>query len=234
MALDLKQFNGHTVTATDDAIMYDQMSTDYGIIHGCECVILGTNIVHVSAGWILIHGRLIQVDEEDVNCAMPAEDGRGRIYIRLDLMNSENPAQLLTVASGSILPALEQDEDINFTTGVFEMELAQYAATATAVQSIEVTAPIIKTNLASVLTFKDVAVSWEEDNTYADYPYRGTIVTIGTTDEYMPFIKLSDEQEESGIYYKTAFTTNSKTYIYASERPEGVTVIPGVFCARMN
>ena len=144
MAFLLKQFEGSTVSPKDDAIMYDQMSSDYGIIKGCELAKISTNIVSIASGYMLIHGRLIEVVGENINCKLPSGNGTGRIYVQMDLQNTIEPVKLLTVATTGTLPALSQDANVNFNNSVFEMELATYTATATSIDTLTNTVPSVK------------------------------------------------------------------------------------------
>lgn len=234
MAITLKQFEGATVSPKDDAIMYDQMSTDYGIISGLEINILSTNIVSISAGYALIKGRLVQIDDENINCELPNGDGNGRIYIQMDLQNTLSPVQLLTKATTGTLPALQQDEDVNFTDGIFEVEIATYTATATAVQVITQTAPVIKAANTKVLTFVDVPITWYADSTYEGYGYgyKGTMTCAGVTADYSADITPSPEMIDSGIYAQFNFTGTNEVYIYASE--EGASTCPVVIATKVR
>lgn len=235
MAVTLKQFEGATVSPKDDAIMYDQMSTDYGIITGLEINVLSTNIVSISAGYALIKGRLVQIDDENLNCELPNGDGNGRIYIQMDLQNTMAPVQLLTKATTGTLPDLQQDEDVNFTDGIFEMELATYTATATAIQSVSKTAPIIKKDTGKgATTFSNCSVTWAEDETYADFPFRGTITADGIDNTFSADVRFSPTDIQSGLFAKWSNTDTNKVYIYAWEMPTETVTIPVVICMKVG
>ena len=55
--------------------------------------------------------------------------------MRLDLADADNPIQLLT-AQGGTLPALEQDANVNFVNGVWEMELATFTVGVSALSDV--------------------------------------------------------------------------------------------------
>ena len=62
----------------------------------------------------------------------------GRLYVRLDLADADAPIQLLT-ATGNSLPALEQDSDVNFTNGAYEMELATFDVGVSSLSNVAMT-----------------------------------------------------------------------------------------------
>lgn len=231
MAITLKQFEGATVSPKDDAIMYDQMSTDYGVVYGLTLSILATNQVSIAAGYALIRGRLVQIDAATIACELPTAEGNGRIYLQMDLQNTLAPVQLLTKATTGTLPALRQDENVNITDGVFEMELATYTATATAVQTVTATAPQIKAGNTKTLTFSNVPITWATDSTYADYGYKGTMTCEGVTADYSADCRLSAEMVTAGIYASFTNTATNKVYIYASE--EGASTCPVVIATKV-
>ena len=75
----------------------------------------------------------------------------GRIYLRLDLSNTTDPLQLLAV-TGSTLPDLTQEEDANFTNGVWEMELATFDVDTSAVDNVVKTSEMIEDNNSRINT----------------------------------------------------------------------------------
>lgn len=139
MSINLKQWIGATVTAKDDAIMYDQMSYTSGIIEGLDLTHLGTNQVSIGAGYGTLKGRLFEVTAETLGLALPSGTGIGRIYFKMDL-SAETPIVIMSEATTGALRDLIQNENCNFENGTYEFELATYTASSVAITSITKTA----------------------------------------------------------------------------------------------
>lgn len=125
MAIDIKQFDGKTVTPKDDAILYDFLVNTSGVISGCEITHLGSNQLQITAGRGLIKGRVFVVTQETINATV-SDSGtkKGRLIIKIDTANSSTPISFVTQMAAT-LPDLTQD-DINGSGTVYEMELATY------------------------------------------------------------------------------------------------------------
>ena len=141
----LVTFSGQTVTPKNDAIVYDASIGKCGVFYGCDVTASG-NVIYVSSGYGMIRGRFFEIEASTLSVTLSSTDTLlGRVYVRLDLSNTESPVQLLTV-TGSSLPALEQDADANFTDGVWEMELATFTVTTTEVSGVVETYETITDN----------------------------------------------------------------------------------------
>lgn len=125
VSLNLITFSGGTVAPKTDGIIYDSAIGQCGVFYGCNVTANG-NTVFVSNGYGMIRGRFFEMNDSSVQVTLsPSGTLSGRIYLRLDLSNTTAPLQLL-VATGSTLPDLTQEEDANFTNGVWETELATF------------------------------------------------------------------------------------------------------------
>lgn len=144
MAIKLKQFTGSLVTPKDDAVLYQALSTlQAGIVHGVTITIQNLNYVHITSGYGVICGRMFSIDEADVAVELPDADGKGQIYLHMDLSDATTPIQLISeavVSSGS-LTELTTNEDCNFDNGVYDLLLATYTCTSTAIQTLASVAP---------------------------------------------------------------------------------------------
>ena len=141
----LVTFSGQTVTPKNDAIVYDASLGRCGVFYGCDVTASG-NVIYVSSGYGMIRGRFFEIEASTLSVTLSSTDTLlGRVYVRLDLSNTESPVQLLTV-TGSSLPALEQDTDANFVDGVWEMELATFSVTTTEVSNVSETYVTITDN----------------------------------------------------------------------------------------
>lgn len=125
MSIQLVTYANQTVTPTNDAIIYEKAIDQNGIFYGCN-VTVSSNEVHISGGYGIVCGREFTIQSEAITVTLaPSGTLAGRLYVRLDLADADNPIQLLT-ATGNTLPPLEQDDDVNYTNGTYEMELATF------------------------------------------------------------------------------------------------------------
>ncbi len=158
----LVTFSGQTVTPKNDAIVYDASIGRCGVFYGCDVTASG-NTIYVSSGYGMIRGRFFEIEASTLPVTLASTDTLlGRLYIRLDLSNTEEPLQLLTV-TGSSLPALEQDADANFVDGVWEMELATFTVTTTEVSGVVETYETITDN-GSLISALQSAVNMLNSN----------------------------------------------------------------------
>lgn len=140
MAIELKQYTGQTVTAQDDAIMNDQFYGLNGVIAGCNLQFISVNVVNIEGGWGIIKGRLFKITETTLKCMLPDDNGVGIVKIKMDLLNKDNPVEILSEAiAGNVYPDLEQDEECNYNNGIYEIELARYTASAVAITDFKQT-----------------------------------------------------------------------------------------------
>ena len=156
MSVILKQFDGGAIAPRDDAILYNSIITRNGILDGCTITHLGANQIKITAGRGIIKGRMFEVEEMTVNCQLAsAGTQKGRMYLRMELSNMENPAQIKTVAADT-LPELVQEEDCNYTNGIYELELCTYDVTDTLLSNLKTTYEVIDTVFPVAKTLDDV------------------------------------------------------------------------------
>ena len=125
MSINLVTYANQTVTPTNDAIIYERAIDQNGIFYGCNVTVSG-NEVHITGGYGMVCGREFTIESEAIAVTLaPSGTLDGRLYVRLDLADADAPIQLLT-ATGNTLPPLEQDSDVNYTNGTWEMELATF------------------------------------------------------------------------------------------------------------
>lgn len=143
MSLQLIQFDGNTVTPTADSVVNDLIFGTYGIFNGCEITFLGVNVIKVASGRLLIKGRQVVVLEEEINVRLSSSESQlGRLYLKMDLSNTENPVTFESEVDTE-LRELTQESDANYTNGIFEVELCNYEVSETAISNILSTCPII-------------------------------------------------------------------------------------------
>lgn len=125
MSIQLVTYANQTVTPTNDAIIYEKAVDQNGIFYGCNVTVTSNN-VNITGGYGLVCGREFVINSESIAVTLaPSGTLDGRLYVRLDLADADAPIQLLT-ATGNTLPPLVQDDDVNYTNGVYEMELATF------------------------------------------------------------------------------------------------------------
>lgn len=162
MAIELKQYTGQTVTAQDDAIMNDQFYGLNGVIAGCNLQFISVNVVNIEGGWGIIKGRLFKITETTLKCMLPDDNGVGIVKIKMDLLNKDDPVEILSEAiAGDVYPDLEQDEVCNYDNGIYEIELARYTASAVAITDFKQTFEILENKSIQGLLEQIKAVSQE-------------------------------------------------------------------------
>lgn len=135
MSIQLVTYANQTVTPTNDAIIYERAIDQNGIFYGCN-VTVTSNTVNITGGYGLVCGREFVINSESLTVTLaPSGTLQGRLYVRLDLADADAPIQLLT-ATGNTLPPLEQDSDVNYTNGTYEMELATFTVGVSALSDV--------------------------------------------------------------------------------------------------
>ena len=158
----LKQFDGAAVAPRDDAILYNAIIKKNGVFKGVEITHVGSNQLHITAGHGILKGRLWEQEEETIHCNLATSGTlKGRAYIHMDLTDMDSPIRIMTVADAS-LPELIQDEDCNYTNGIYEMELCTYDVTDLAISNLEVTYNNISGILPIIEKMTDIAALTEK------------------------------------------------------------------------
>ena len=129
----LKTFRGGSVTPQDDATIHQTVIATNGIFKGCQISYSRGNVLHLSQGFGMIKGRFFEIYDTEIpiELSTTGEKLKGRIYIHLDLSNADEPIQILT-QTATVLGVLTGDEDINYNNTTYDMELATFSVTNTA------------------------------------------------------------------------------------------------------
>ena len=140
--ITLLQYNGSNVTPQDDAILYNFIVQDSGVLFGCTVTHLGAGQLQVADGRGIIQGRNFVIEAQTVQATL-AESGTlpGRLIIQVDVANSEEPISFVTQAQNP-LPDLVQ-EDINGSGSIFQLPLATYTAEVTQISGLTSVAHIL-------------------------------------------------------------------------------------------
>ena len=184
MGIKMNTYAGGQMTAGNDAILHDRAIANTGILHGCNITFMGANQVHIEKGYLLIKGRYCTVTEDTIQVAMSNSETElpGRLYVRADLADAQEPVKLLSVAADP-LPKLTQDENFNYDNGVWEVELATYTAGMTAIKDLTVTCEEVpegasKKETAALLGKIDELTENLSKNTFGDQ------VTLANNQDY--------------------------------------------------
>ncbi len=198
MSINLVTYANQTVTPTNDAIIYERAIDQNGIFHGCN-VTVSSNNVNITGGYGIVCGREFVIESESIPVTLaPSGTNDGRLYVRLDLADADAPIQLLT-DQGNPLPPLEQDTDVNYVNGAYEMELATFTVGVSALSDV-------------VETFETITGSKEVPTEIADY-----VVEKGTTSSGWKYCKWNSGKIEAYNRIATTNTINTATgSIYTS------------------
>lgn len=160
-AITLKQFDGSAVLPKDDAILYDMIVGQSGVIYGCALTWTGSNQVHISAGYGIIKGRVFSISEHTFSAALPKSSGSsyyGYVRVVLDLDDSDNPCVIATSvhAKTTTFDSLN-DKDCNYNNGAYNFILAEYRATSTGITSFTDVKPMVTGTFEALTTFAELA-----------------------------------------------------------------------------
>ena len=151
MSIQLVTYANQTVTPTNDAIIYEKAVDQNGIFYGCNVTVTSNN-VNITGGYGIVCGREFVINSESIAVTLaPSGTLDGRLYVRLDLADADAPIQLLT-ATGNTLPPLVQDDDVNYTNGTYEMELATFTVGVSSLSDVVETFEGIKGTNTKILT----------------------------------------------------------------------------------
>lgn len=128
----LKTYKGGNVTPQNDAIVFQTAIPGAGIFKGCEVSYARGNVLHISQGFGMICGRFFEVYETEVDVRL-ADTGTtvdGRLYIHLDLSNTDEPISIMTETAEE-LSVLAADANINYNDSSYDLELATFRVSAT-------------------------------------------------------------------------------------------------------
>lgn len=139
------QAQGSNVPPLADARLYELLSGGgVGVVLGCEITSLGGLQLRVGAGWVLLPGRCIAIEEETITVT-PSTGAQvdGQVLLHLDVSSDENPGTLVTDAE-TPLPAPVQ-EDINGSGTIYELQMCTYQVDQLQVTDLQTTYPVLGT-----------------------------------------------------------------------------------------
>lgn len=143
MGIKLVTFAAQTVTPQDDALIYETALQESGMIYGGTVTIKNANVLHVAAGHGALCGRKFTIEETDVAVGLtPSGSLLGRIYIHMDLSDTDEPISFQTETANSLTPVIQQS-DVNINNGVYEINLATFDVDTSTISNLVIVAPFI-------------------------------------------------------------------------------------------
>ena len=133
----LVTFRGQTVTPVDDRRVYEAALGAGGVAYGCSTTIKNTNTLHIASGYGVLCGGFFTIEEHDISVQLsPGGTLLGRLYLRLDLSNAEEPLQLL-IETGTTLTDPIQQEHVNTRNGIYEIDMAYFDVSPSTLSNVE-------------------------------------------------------------------------------------------------
>ena len=144
MSISMKRYNDTIITPKDDRILFDQIFDDYGLVCGGSATMAASNKIHVGAARGFIKGTEVIIEAEDIAVNLSDSGTKnGRLKIVMDLADTETPIKFESEVAASF-PALEQDANINYDNGRYEVVFATYKATETTISSVALVMPTMQ------------------------------------------------------------------------------------------
>lgn len=145
MAINLVTFAAQTVTPQDDALIYESALTGSGMIYGGTVTIKSANVLRVAEGHGALCGRKFTIEAMDVPIELtPSGSLLGRIYIHMDLADTDEPISIRVETASSLTPVI-QDTDVNINNGVYEINLATFTVNTSTISNLVNVAPDLQT-----------------------------------------------------------------------------------------
>ena len=135
MSISLKQFAGSVVAPVDDATWYEFIYGKAGFFKGCEPSFVSDNVIHITAGYGVIQGRVFEIEAEDIAVDLSNTDTLGRLKVVVDTTDASTPISFESETASGSLPALTQ-QDINGSGTIFELAVATYDVGSTAISNM--------------------------------------------------------------------------------------------------
>lgn len=163
-------FSAQTVKAVNDANVYEAALGAGGVKYGCVVTAAASgNTIHITAGNGVLCGRAFEVFETDIQIQLSgAGTLQGRVYLHLDLSNVAEPIQIMTETGSSLTPPIQQ-EDVNVTNGIYEINLATFDVTTSAITNVVNVAPKLETRWRKIEHSLDVTSGQRFTFTVPDY-----------------------------------------------------------------
>lgn len=129
-------FAGETVSPLYDGLMQELYTGGGGIITGAVVTIKDASTLHITGGYGALCGREFEIFASDIPVTLSSSGTlKGRLYLHMDLAQSGAPIELLVEVASSLTPVV-QDNDVNTTNGVYEVNLATFDVGTSAISNL--------------------------------------------------------------------------------------------------
>lgn len=126
-------YDNKTVTAFDDAILYDFINHERsGMLNSINITKKTENTIHIEKLEGLIRGRRFEIPTQDINVEL--FNGTSYLIVNMDLSNVETPMTLEIRKENEII----QDENVNYSKGIYQILLASIEESANQINIITV------------------------------------------------------------------------------------------------
>ncbi len=138
MGMTVLRKGGSTPVASDDRILFDKIFDSAGIITGGGATMSAVNKIHVPETTAWIKGTEIKIDEQDVTVGLSDSGTKyGRVKLVVDWSTEETAYfEYEIAASTSAFPELVQEDNINFSAGIWEEVFATYTCTEASISDV--------------------------------------------------------------------------------------------------
>ena len=137
---DANTGNGLVTPVVDRKLYEFLLMNTVGVADGIEITASGTDLI-LTSGWGVIKGCVFGVTAETIAATKPGSgSASGRLLIELDVTQG---TIVFKTQQASTLPALTQ-EDINGSGSIYQMELATYTISTTAITGLETTYALLQ------------------------------------------------------------------------------------------
>lgn len=172
MAINLVTYAAQTVTPQDDALIYENALIGSGMIYGGEVTIKSANVLRVAAGHGALCGRKFTIEATDIPISLtPSGSLLGRVYIHMDLSDTDEPISFMTETANSLTPVV-QDSDVNINNGVYEINLALFDVDTATISNLVNVAPYAKKVITATLTAGQTTLTITDDCISEDSHFR--------------------------------------------------------------
>lgn len=172
MAISLVTYTNQSVSAQDDALIYQTAVKQSGIIYGCEVTIKNATTLHIASGHGVICGRKFTVTAQDFSITLSGSGTiRGRLYIHMDLSNASTPIAFMTQVAASLTNPVQQ-ADCNITSGIYEINLATFNVSTSTISNLVDVAPEASSTIKTKTVTSKVLTAGSE-TIYFDVPITG-------------------------------------------------------------
>ena len=256
MGISLVTFAGSTVTPQDDALIYETALTGSGLIYGGAVTIKNANTLHVATAHGALCGRKFTIEETDIAVSLtPSGSLLGRVYIHMDLPDTDEPIQLLIETAETLTPVV-QDADVNITNGVYEINLATFTVDTSTLDNLVNEAPTItpmddlidgvyKTSdqtetavaAADSIPFFDDSAGTTKKIQFSNFLGVGSTGTASATGTRYQYVKVGGSNKEilgSKYMENSSYTTSGSDRVFTFTNVSQDAVIDGPYCDKIG